>query len=139
MDSTSTQAVVSAWPFARKSWSDPGARSGPNRPMGKDRRFTSRFLRKTVTYEGGPDRSYRRQSRRCIPRRTGAKGKRRNLRTDEVQERRGGAESSLSARRNRDKHIRPGCHSSRLEHAQKRWLSSTHQTEAVPSPGTCAN
>src|SRR6266849_1001104 len=103
---TNTLAVVSAWPFAKKSWSDPGARSGLNRPMGKDRRFTLRFLPKTVTYEGSPDRAYRRQSRRCIPRRTGAEGKRRNLRNHEVQERPGGADGSLSARRDRDQRIR---------------------------------
>src|SRR5258708_30296450 len=125
MDRTTTLAVVSAWPFAKKSWSDPGARSGSNRPLDRDRRFTLRFLPKTVTYEGSSDRAYRRQFRRCIPRRTGAEGKRRNLRNDEVQERRGGAEGSLSARRDRDKRIRPGCHSSRLEHAQERLFSSS--------------
>src|ERR1700680_445666 len=139
MDWTSTLAVVSAWPFAKKSWGDPAARSGLNRPMGLDRGFILRFLPKTVTYEGSSDRAYRRQSRRCIPRRTGAEGKRRNLRNDEVQERPGGVEGSLSTRRGREKRIRPGCHSSRLEHAQERWFSSTHHAEAVPSLGTGAD
>src|SRR5260370_14734681 len=136
---TSTLAVVWAWPFAKKSWSDPGARSGPNRPMGKDRPFTLRFPPKTVMYESRSNRAYRRQSRGCIPGRTGAEGKRRNLRNDEVQERPGGAEGSLSTRRDGDKRIRPGCHSSRLKHAQERWFSSTHHAEAVPSLGTGAN